>query len=300
MSTFLYGIGQGFKGLFQNKIFTLAAIGTVTACLFLFGVFFAVLANFREMIYQAETTVGITVFFDEGLTENGMEYVGSQIKVMDGVDSVEFISAEEAWENFKKDKLENNQELIETFGDSNPLKDSASYVVKFSDLSKEEDISNAIKKIDGVRKVNSPEAVTSHINSFNMLIAYVSVTIIALLILVSIFLISSAVAMGINVRKDEIAIMKLIGATDTFVKLPFIIEGIIIGIVGAAIPLVLIFVLYNKAIDYIAGHFPTIAGWLSFIEPGQIFGIIIPVCAVLGIGIGLIGSSVSVRKHLKI
>lgn len=300
MRTFLYGIGQGFKGLFQNKTFTLAAIGTMTACLFLFGVFYAVLTNFRAMIYNAESSVGITVFFDEGISDPEIEHIGNKIKEIQYVDKTKFISADEAWETFKEEKLEDNPELVETFGNSNPLEDSASYMVTLTDMNKEALVTEAIQKIEGVRKVNSVGAAAGNIGSFNLLVAYISATIIILLFMVSIFLISSAIAMGIQVRKDEIVIMKLIGATDTFVRFPFIVEGIFMGIIGAAIPLVAIYFLYINAIDYLKDHFPAISQWLIFVEPMSVFKNMVPVCAILGIGIGLIGSAFSVRKHLNV
>ncbi|MCR5201651.1 MAG: permease-like cell division protein FtsX [Lachnospiraceae bacterium] len=300
MSTLFYGIGQGFKSLFQNKIFTLAAIGTITACLFILGVFYTLFANFRNMVYKAESNVGLTVFFDEGLSEAQIEYLGGKIKGVDGVKKIKFVSAAEAWENFKKEKFEGNKELINTFGQDNPLKNSASYEVYLKNVANQEKVAKKIEKIDGVRKVNGSGAAASKISSFNMLIAYVSLTIIIMLILVSVFLISSAVAMGINVRKDEIAIMKLIGATDAFVRLPFIFEGVFIGIIGAAIPLGILRLFYGQVIGFIVRGFPALTKWLHFISVKDIFTILTPTCAIIGVGIGLIGSMWSLRKHLKI
>jgi cell division transport system permease protein len=300
MSNFFYGIGQGIKGMFQNKMFSFAAIGTVTACLFIFGVFFSVILNFRAIVYKAESQVGITVFFEENLAQADIEHIGVLIKQMKGVDSVKYVSPEEAWENFKKDKFENDEDLIETFGDENPLKDSASYVVKISDMKQEPTISKDIEALEGVRKVNSIEAVAGSINNFNLLVAYVSITLIVLLILVSVFLISSTVAMGISVRKEEIAIMKLIGATDRFVRFPFIVEGVLIGIIGAAIPVGLLYIFYGSASDYIAKQFPSISKWFDMVDSVSVFSVVIPASALLGIGIGLLGSAHSVRRHLKV
>lgn len=133
-----------------------------------------------------------------------------------------------------------------------------------------------------------------------MLVGYVSVSIILLLILVSVFLIYSAVDMGINVRKDEIAIMKLIGATDLFVRLPFIVEGITMGIIGAAIPLVITGVLYDNVVRFIVSHFSVLSGWLAFVSTEEVFRVLIPLCLGIGVGIGVIGSTMSVRKHLHV
>ncbi len=299
MSTFWYGIRQGFKGMFQNKIFTLAAIGTITACLFILGVFYSVFTNFKSMVYKAESSVGLTVFFDEDATDAQIQAIGELIKQQKGVKKVEFISAEEAWERFKSQKFEGNGDLAATFGTENPLANSESFEIYISNISLQSKIQKYITGLDGVRKVNGTGSAGS-LSSFNMLIAYVSGTIIILLILVSVFLISSAVAMGISVRKDEIAIMKLIGATDAFVRLPFVIEGILMGVIGAAIPILILRIIYENVVNFISNQFSTISNWLTFISVDKIFAVLIPLSAGVGIGIGLLGSAVSVRKHLDV
>lgn len=300
MSTIWYGLKQGIKNIIQNKIFSLAAIGTITACLFLLGVFHALFSNFEHMVYHAESTVGIIVFFDEGATQAQISGIGKQIEACRAVERVEFVSAEEAWDRFREEMLEGQQELVDAFGQDNPLINSASYEVYLNDVSQQTELVNIIRKLDGVRKVNGSADMAAGLNSFNMLVAYVSVSIIVLLVLVSIFLIYSAVDMGINVRKDEIAIMKLIGATDLFVRLPFIVEGITMGLIGAALPLVFLRVLYERVVGFIVAHFSTLSEWLAFISPEKEFQTLIPLSLGIGIGIGMLGSTMSVRKHLDV
>ena len=300
MSTIWYGFKQGVKSIFQNKIFSLAAIGTITACLFLLGVFYVLFSNFQHMVHNAESTVAIVVFFDSGIGQEQIDQIGEEITACRAVEKVEFVSAEEAWEQFQKEMLNDNQELIETFGDDNPLENSASYEVYLNDITQQEELVNYFSQLHGVRKVNGSENTADSFSSFNMLIAYISVSIIALLILVSVFLISSAVAMGINVRKDEIAIMKFIGATDLFVRLPFLVEGIMMGLIGAAIPLVVLRIMYVQVVRFIVAHFSTLSEWLTFLSVRQEFSVLIPLCLGVGMGIGLLGSAMSVRKHLKV
>lgn len=300
MSTFFYGIGQGFKGMLQNKIFTFAAVGTITACLFILGVFYTVFANFRSMVYHAESTVGMTVFFDEGISDAEIKMIGSDIKNIDGVKKVKFISAAEAWKNFKKEKFENNKDLTATFGNDNPLINSASYEVYLDDVSDQGKVAKKISKIDGVRKINGAGSAAGSMGSFNALIGYISITIIVLLILISVFLISSAVAMGISVRKDEIEIMKLIGATDAFVRFPFVCEGIFMGVIGALIPMGILRLVYVKVISLILSKFPSLSDWLHFMSASEIFRVLLPVALIIGVGIGLVGSFMSLRKHLNV
>ncbi|MDE5867133.1 MAG: ABC transporter permease, partial [Lachnospiraceae bacterium] len=134
----------------------------------------------------------------------------------------------------------------------------------------------------------------------NALIAYTSVGIIAILLAVAVFLISNTVTIGISVRKEEINIMKYIGATDFFVRSPFVIEGMLIGLIGAALPLVTIYFLYNKVMEYMVERFTMLSGLLSFLTVGEIFHVLIPVSLGIGIGIGFFGSFATVKKNLRV
>ena len=154
--------------------------------------------------------------------------------------------------------------------------------------------------LDGVRRVNKSDLVVNMLSSVNVLVAYISVAIILILFGVSIFLISNTVAMGITVRKEEIAIMKYIGAKDFVVRSPFVIEGLIIGLVGALIPLGLLYVLYGKAVAYIMEKFAILNNIIDFLPVASVYRYLFPVGLGLGVGIGFLGSYFTVRKHLKV
>ena len=157
---------------------------------------------------------------------------------------------------------------------------------------------NYLKQLPGVRQVNSSDTTASSLTSFNALVAYISAAIIIILLAVAVFLISTTVAMGISVRKNEISIMRLIGATDFMIRSPFIVEGIVIGIIGAIIPLGILFVVYNVVIDYIVSKFSILNNLLTFLSVEEVFRTLVPVSMLLGIGIGFVGSYTTVRKHL--
>ena len=158
-----------------------------------------------------------------------------------------------------------------------------------------------IEGLEGVREVNRSEQASITLSMVNRLISIVSVVIIAILLVVSVFLISNTVAMGISVRKEEIGIMKLIGATNAFVRLPFILEGILIGLVGAVIPLTLLYFLYNQAVQYILARFSILNEFMNGLIPvNNIFRVLLPAGIILGMGIGFVGSMVTIRKHLKV
>ena len=154
--------------------------------------------------------------------------------------------------------------------------------------------------LDGVRKVNKSDVVANTLSSVNVLVGYVSVAIILILFGVSIFLISNTVMIGISVRKEEIGIMKYIGATDFFVRAPFVIEGILIGALGSVIPLVTIYFLYNNTLQYIGTRFSVLSGFLEFLPVNQVYRTLMPVVILIGVGIGFLGSFTTVRKHLRV
>lgn len=291
-----YGMKNGAKSLYKNGRFSLASIGTIAACLFLFGIFYFILLNLDYNIKEAETNVGITVLFDEGLSEEQILLVGDKIQAeVKGIDSMLFTSADEAWDNFKQ---EFSEELVETFGDDNPLADSASYTITLQDLKQQENVATTIEAMDGVRKVQRSEEVANKFTTFNKFIGIISGAIIILLLVISVFLINTTVSMGITVRREEIAIMKLIGASDIFVRGPFIIEGLLLGIIGACIPLGVLYFFYDKIMSFVGGEFSALS--LSFLPMQTIYARLVPVSLLLGLGIGLCGSYMTVRRHLKI
>ena len=157
-----------------------------------------------------------------------------------------------------------------------------------------------IKTLDNVREVNQSEQAAKTLGSINRIVSYVSVAVIVILLLIAVFLISNTISVGITVRKDEIGIMKYIGATDSFVRAPFLLEGMILGLIGAGIPLIILYFCYNNVVTYVYTKFSVLLGVVDFIPVGQIYQTLVPVALALGIGIGLVGSFITTRKHLKV
>ena len=315
ISTFGYVGKQGVKNIWRNKMFSLASIATMSACIFLFGLFFSILVNFQYIIKSAEEGVAITVFFNDDATEEQKKEIGEQLESRDDVSEVKYVSADDAWAEFQKEYFGDNPELAEGFKDDNPLAGSDNYevymktvkgdnkdlIAKSKSLSAtQQDLVKFAQSLDGVRQVNKSDVVANTLSSVNMLVAYVSIAIIAILLGVSIFLISNTVTTGITVRKEEIAIMKYIGAKDFVVRSPFVIEGLIIGLFGAVIPLALLYFLYDKAVVYIMEKFSILKNIITFLPVGNVYIYLLPIGLVMGIGIGFLGSYFTVRKHLKV
>lgn len=300
ISTFFYTIQQGFRNLFRNKWYSLASIATIAACLFLFGVFYAIVANFQNIVRNAEENVCVTVFFDEDITDTRIEEIGKLISSRAEVSQVTYISAEEAWEGYRKIYFRGRWEEFSAGYPTNPLAHHMNYVVYLSDVSMQDALVTYLYSIEGVRLVNYSALTASTLSGVNLMIGYVSLGIIVVLLAVSVFLISNTVTIGISVRKEEINIMKYIGATDFFVRAPFVLEGILIGLIGAVIPLWAVHYTYDSVLTYVEEKFSMLGNLLKFLPAETVFAFLIPVCLGVGIGIGFVGSVSTVRKHLHV
>lgn len=280
-------------------MFSLASIITMAACIFLVGVFYSLVTNVDNIAHKVEQEVPITVFFDEGTTDEQMQEVGNLIQARPEVERVEFESGDQAWQNFK-DKYFQGSDAADGFKDDNPLVNSSNYQVYLNQIEKQTELVNYIQSLEHVREVNQSEQAANTLGSFNKLVSYASIIIIAILLLISVFLISNTVSVGISVRKEEIGIMKYIGATDAFVRAPFVLEGMVLGVIGAAIPLAALYFLYNTAVEFILTKFNVLTGVVDFIPVWQIYQVLLPIGLLLGIGIGFIGSIWTTRKHLRV
>ena len=268
ISTFFYTIKQGLVNIWKNKMFSLASIATMTACIFLFGLFYSIVTNFQAMVKDAESGVAVTVFFDAGISEQRIEEIGDLIKQRVEVSHCEYTSADEAWESFKDVYFDGNEDAASSFAGDNPLANSASYSIYMNDISMQSTLVTYLESIDGIRSVKQSEMVAHTLTDFNSLIGYISAGIILILLGVAVFL--------------------------------FVVEGIVIGLIGAAIPLGILYVLYEKIILYIGDKFKFISNMIQFLSVDQVFHTLVPVALLLGVGIGFIGSRITIRKHLKV
>lgn len=262
----------------------------------MFGIFYSVVANFTNIIKTAEEGVSVTVFFDEGISDEKIKEIGDLISKRAEVSKIHYVSADEAWESFKKESL---GDYAEGFTE-NPLADSANYEIYLNDVSMQPSLVTYLESVDGIREVNRSEVAANMLGGMNRLISYISLGVIAILLAVSVFLISNTVMIGISIRKEEINIMKYIGATDFFVRAPFVVEGLVIGLIGSLIPLALIYGIYNYVIGFILERFNILNQLLTFLPVQTIFQTLVPVSLGIGAGIGFVGSFITVRKHLRV
>lgn len=300
ISTFWYCLKQGVINICRNILFSMASIATVSACIFLFCLFFSIMVNVQYVVKNTESTVGITVFFNEGLDKNKITEIGNEIKQRKEVKEVKFTSAEDAWSEAKKEYFGDMQDLAEGFEEDNPLANSSSYTIFLTDLTQQDELVSWLNGIEGVRKVNYSKTAAEGMNSLNKVIGILSMLIIGILLAVAIFLISNTISVAAAFRKNENQIMKLIGATNYMIRAPFVVEGVIIGLVGASIPLIAIYFLYRSAVGYVVTKFSILSGLFQFLPVDAIFPYMAATAMSLGLGIGFFVSFFTIRKHLKV
>ena len=297
ISTFFYCVLQGLKNIKRNGMFSLASIGTIAASLFLIGIFYFVTANFEHMMQSAESSVGVTVFFDEGITEEEISVLQQEIKKRAEVAEIVYISAEEAWEQYKEKHL--NEELIATFGNDNPLADSASFEIYLNDVDMQKSLVKYLEGLNGIRRINDAGSVAESLSGINYIITGISAAIILILVGVAVFLINMTISTGISVRREEISIMHLIGATDFFVHAPFVVEGMILGFCGAVVPLIVLHFVYEKVVFSLSDEFESVFYKLNFMSEAEIFHDLTPLVLAIGVGIGFFGSYITAKRQLR-
>lgn len=292
-----YFFSEAFSGVIRNRLMSIASIGTVAACIFMIVISYCALTNVDYMLTQIEESIGIAVFLEEDVNSDKVLEINDQLINMEHVESVSYISPEDALQEMKESW--DAEEILAGFDESNnPL--TSSFEVSLDDIQYQSDVVSKIEQIEGVRKIRSSETETEFLVKIsNFLRLFGSVLILALAA-ISVVIITNTVKLSVFTRRTEISIMKYVGATDWFIRWPFVIEGIITGLVGAAIPIIVAWPLYNKLIDVIYAQIPMIRSIVTFKFGIDIFSVLLPVSLAFGALLGVLGSNISLRKHLNV
>lgn len=300
ISTFLYCLKQGIVNICRNILFSLASIAMISACIFLFCLFFGIARNVQFMVKNIENTVGISVFFDESYTEDDIASIAVEIKSRSEVREIVYTSAAEAWDMYKKEYFAGVEELAEGFEEDNPLAHCASFQIYLNDISKQDEMVEYLQNLEGIRRVNYSNMVADGLMSFSKIIGILSIIIIAVLLAVAVFLISNTISVAAAFRKSENQIMRLIGATNYMIRAPFVVEGVVLGLIGAVVPLGAMYFLYKNAVVYILKRFSILSDIMVFLPLESIFPSMVIVAMILGVGIGFFGSFFTIRRHLNV
>ena len=302
ISTFWYCFKQGIINICRNIWFSLASTAIISACIFLFCVFYSIITNIQYMVVTAESTMGITVFFDENLSEDDILGIGQKIQTEKStvIKDMQYVSAEAAWESFKTEYFGENTSLADGFAEDNPLAGSASYEIFLTDIADQGPMVEYLESVAGVRKVNYSNSAVAGLSSFNKILTLLFGVIIAMLLAVAVFLISNTISVAAEFRKNENKIMRLIGATNFMIRAPFVVEGTLLGLVGAAVPLGAMYFLYNEAVEFVIERFQMLSGIIQFLPVGEIYPYMAGISLALGGGLGLIVSFMTIRRHLRV
>lgn len=306
MSTVTYCLKQGLRNFFRNPLFTFASVATVSACIFLFSVFLILACNLRNTLAEAETNVGITVFFREGITAEEKETIRKRAEETAGVREVHYTGADEAWDSFRKTYFgDEYEELSQAFDGENPLEFSDSFEIFTDDIGIQPELVSMLRSLDGVREVNFASGAVSFLKKLNHWVVILSFVIIGILFVVSVFLIGNTINVAAVFRKRENEIMKLIGARDFMIRAPFVIEGVLIGSLGAFLPLLAVNILYERFIvwfDSQLGLLPMASLIQEILKPTGPAGLrkmLISGALIMGVGMGFIVSLITINRHLR-
>ena len=293
-----YLIGEGFRNFFKNKKSTGASLMIMCATMLIFGLFFLIGQNVNYMLKEIESEQGMQVFMIKDATEEQIKTLGEQIQDLDYVAKTEFVSKEEAY-NIMKEKYSEYSRFLEGYTvEKNPFK--VSYVVTLTDLEKSEEVRTQIEQLENVNNIEMRDRTINALVSIANGVRWVSLGILVLLIVISIFIIANTIKLTVHARRKEISIMKYVGATNGFIRWPFIIEGIIIGVVSAMISILVLGLGYNFVINKIMESSVTSMINITLLPFAEIFELVIVVYLGLGIGIGALGSIISMRKYLEV
>ena len=293
---FGYLIGEGFSNVFKNKKSTGASLMIMCATMIIFGIFLMLGENINHFVDDIKSEQGFQVFLAKDATDSQIQEVGDKIRALNGVSTAEFKGKEYAM-NFMKEKFGDKAELLDGY-DYDFF--STSYIVTLTDLRLSKNIQNEILQFENVKKItSSDETVTTLLNVANG-IKIITGVILILLIIISIFIISNTIKLTVHARRKEISIMKYVGATNSFIRWPFIVEGMIIGILASLISIVIIGGAYSILAEQAVSSTFMIKIGLSLLSFKDMISSIIVVYMLLGIGIGALGSVISMRKYLKV
>ena len=290
-----YLIGEGLSNVFKNKKSTMSSLMIMCATMLVFGLFFIIGENINAFVENVAEAQEIRVFVVQSATDEEIERVGNDILSIEGVRDVEYVSKEDALDSMK-DML--GEELMEGYEERNIF--SASYDVTLTDLELNDDVQESILQIDNVKKIESSNKTIAQVINLAKGVKVVTATILVLLVIISIAIIANTIKLTVHARRKEISIMKYVGATNSFIRWPFVVEGIVIGVVAGLLSVAIIGVAYTYIANKMsASAFMEMAQW-KLLEFKDMFNLIITVYLGLGIGIGVVGSSISMRKYLEV
>lgn len=294
-NTFRYLLKEGIIGLWRNKMMALATLVTIVLSLLIIGMSYILVENIEFIMEQAETKFGITAYIDDSLSEEEVDNTYNQIKNINHVLEVQFVSKEDALRIFSSGA--EDQAIFDTFKEDNPL--PASFEISVDSIENQNSVLSQLYKITGL-EIDYFKTEADMFSHIRKIVQAVSTVIILMLVFTGIMLMSNTIKLTLHIRRQQINIMKYIGATNTFIRLPFLVEGIITGFLGAVVPIGITIFLYREVLIFATKYLTTTLQGFKFCSVESIMDGYIPLCLIVGIGIGIVGSSLALKKHLDV
>lgn len=295
-----YLVGEGFRNFFKNKKSTIASVIIMCATMFIFGIFFLIGENVNYIMKQVQSKQAMQIFINPEATKEQEAELEQKIKNIQYVNTIEYTSKEQALNDVKSWSSSVEMILGDLTSDGyNPFK--ASYVITLTDLTKAEEVQKQIETFDNVASVQTGNKTINKLIQVANGIRTATGVILVLLVLISIFIIANTIKLTVHARRKEISIMKYVGATNGFIRWPFMVEGIIIGIVSAIITVLILGFTYNFVVENIMnGGMPEIVGGINLLTFSDMLSMLFVVYIIIGIGIGATGSAISMKKYLQV
>jgi cell division transport system permease protein len=295
LRTIKYYIHEAVRSVIYNRFMSIASIFAVASSIFIVAVFYIIGANVEHFMGQIESTMGMAVFIDENLNTADQARLEQRIRAIPNVANVTFISREEGLQDMR-DTL--GEDLIRGLELDNPIRDA--FMVELIDLAQHDSVERAILNLEpyGAAGIRSQSDLANTLSTITNIIRIISAILVLILAGISIIIITNTIRITVNARKTEINIMKYVGATDWFIRWPFVLEGMIIGLLGGAVPAFLCYFGYSHVVNAI-NEIPALA-FIEFLSEDHIMVYVFPFALFLGVLIGLLGSITSVKKHLKV
>ena len=297
-STIRYFLKEGFSGLKKNLLMTVASIIAVAACISIMSFSYCVVSNLQYMLDQMEDSIGISVFLNGDLTSEDIENMKTTISGLDHVTNVTYISPADALDQLKEQWGADEDIFIGLDDTNNPL--SHSFQVELDQIESQDAVLAELQKIEGVDKVEYGQSLSEMLMSVSNVFQVAGILVMLVLGVISVMIIINTIRISVMNRRVEINIMKYVGATDWFIRWPFIIEGIIIGLIGAILPMLVGMPMYGKTVSLFYNHIPFVENFVRFRVVGDVFSFVLPAALIFGILLGVVGSVTSIRKHLQV
>ena len=288
---------EASKAIVRNGIMSVASIFVVGACLLLFGVFMIITMNINYIGDQIANQCQLQVYIDDNMRDvANIDRIGNEIRALESVESATHVTGKQTFDEFKEGLTDEELTAYEAVPETII---SDSFKVILTDLSFAGDVADKAEKIEGVSRVNNHQNAIATVETLSRVIRHVSVWVVLFFAFISIFIISNTIKLTVHNRRKEINIMKYIGATDSFIRWPFVVEGVIVGLIGAAVAFIVTDIGYAVLLGQIS-KVSAISSLIQFKTFGDMFGILLLTYIFLGFAIGSVGSAVSIRKYLKV